>query len=208
MTLAEKLGEIQQKMKAPKSLHNDFGGYNYRSAESILENLKPLLAKNKVTMTLQDDIIQVSDRVYVKAIATIVDTETSESMTATAFAREAQSKRGMDDCQVTGSASSYARKYVLAGLFLLDNSEPDLDSLASDEEPVSCAGEESAVSAEEKKDATGETSASKRAYERAQRKMNAKKEAEEKMMEIPEDSPEEVPFDEEKPKTRRSRRVR
>lgn len=128
MNLKEKLMKIQVEMKAPKNLKNSFGNYNYRNAEGILEALKPYEKKYKVTTTISDEVVEVAGRVYVKAIATIRDIESDEEYSVVAFAREAETKKGMDDAQVTGATSSYARKYALNGLFLLDDSkDPDSD---------------------------------------------------------------------------------
>jgi len=113
------LTEIQQKLKAPKNQFNSFGKYNYRSCEDILEAVKPLL--NGATLTISDEIINVGDRYYVKATATLKHGEEWE--TVTAFAREEENKKGMDASQITGSASSYARKYALNGLFLIDDTK-------------------------------------------------------------------------------------
>jgi hypothetical protein len=122
--ITETLSAIQTELSAPKGQFNKFGGYAYRSCEDILEALKPLLKKHKACMTISDDIVMVGDRVYVKATATLTAEE--ESITATAFAREAEDKKGMDSAQVTGSTSSYARKYALNGLFAIDdNKDPD-----------------------------------------------------------------------------------
>jgi hypothetical protein len=115
------LQAIQTELKAPKSLYNSFGKYHYRSAESILEAVKPLLAKHNAELTLSDDIVAVNERIYVKAMATITDG--TESVTVTAFAREPDDKKGMDSSQITGTASSYARKYALNGLFLIDDTK-------------------------------------------------------------------------------------
>jgi hypothetical protein len=119
--MLEALMKIQQELKAPKNQRNSFGNYNYRSAEDILEAVKPLLAKYGAEMTLSDDIIQVGERIYVKAVATLKSGD--ESCTVTAYAREPETKKGMDDSQVTGAASSYARKYALNGLFLIDDTK-------------------------------------------------------------------------------------
>ena len=127
MNITEKLMNIQVELKAPKNLYNSFGKYKYRNAEGIQESVKPLLEKYKVSLTLTDEVICVADRVYVKAIATLLDTESEEHISATAYAREASDKKGMDDAQVTGATSSYARKYALNGLFLLDDTK-DVDS--------------------------------------------------------------------------------
>lgn len=113
------LSEIQQKLKAPKNQFNSFGKYNYRSCEDILVAVKPLL--DGATLTISDEIINVGDRYYVKATATLRYGEESE--TVTAFAREEENKKGMDASQITGSASSYARKYALNGLFLIDDTK-------------------------------------------------------------------------------------
>lgn len=122
--ITETLSAIQTELSAPKGQFNKFGGYAYRSCEDILEALKPLLKKHKACVTISDDIVMVGDRVYVKATATLTAGE--ESITATAFAREAEDKKGMDSAQVTGSTSSYARKYALNGLFAIDdNKDPD-----------------------------------------------------------------------------------
>lgn len=127
MNISEKLMKIQIELKAPKNLYNSFGKYKYRNAEGIQESVKPLLLKYKTSLTLTDEVICVADRVYVKAIATLIDTESEEQISATAYAREASDKKGMDDAQVTGATSSYARKYALNGLFLLDDTK-DVDS--------------------------------------------------------------------------------
>lgn len=110
---------IQCELKAPKNRKNTYGGYNYRSAEDILTAVKPLLEKYGCTMTISDEIVQVGERIYVKASVTISDG--TETKTVTAFAREAETRKGMDDSQITGTASSYARKYALNGLFLIDD---------------------------------------------------------------------------------------
>lgn len=115
--------KIQTTLKAPKNLFNSFGNYKYRNAEGILEAVKPLLAENKLSMYISDDVQAVNDRVYVKATVSIFDIETGESVMATASAREALNKKGMDDSQITGTASSYARKYALNGIFLLDDTK-------------------------------------------------------------------------------------
>jgi len=117
-----KLMEIQNELKAPKDLVNSFGGYKYRSCESILEALKPLLYKHSLTLTLKDEMIAVGNRVYVKATAELLDGTTPIAV-ITASAREEESKKGMDGSQITGAASSYARKYALNGLFLIDDNK-------------------------------------------------------------------------------------
>lgn len=111
---------IQSELKAPKTQVNNFGGYKYRKAEDILEAVKPLLAKQKCTLIITDDIVMVGNRIYVKATATIRN-EKGEVEEATGWAREEESKKGMDASQITGASSSYARKYALNGLFAIDD---------------------------------------------------------------------------------------
>lgn len=120
------LQEIQSKLKAPKGQRNTFGGYNYRSCEDILEALKPVLAEYGAAVLLSDEIVQMGTRWYVKSTATL-KTE-KESISVTAFAREAENRKGMDESQITGSASSYARKYALNGLFGIDDTK-DADTM-------------------------------------------------------------------------------
>ena len=119
------LVEVQSELKAPKSQYNSFGKYNYRSTEDILEGLKPILKEKNLVLVVFDDVVQVSDRVYIKSTAKL--SYDQESIEVTAFARESLTKKGMDDSQITGTASSYARKYALNGLFLIDDSK-DADS--------------------------------------------------------------------------------
>jgi hypothetical protein len=147
-----KLTEIQTKIKAPKNLYNSFGKYKYRNAEGICEAVKPYLAEQKCSLTLSDEIIDVGGRIYVKATATLHDNETSESISVSAMAREAEEKKGMDESQITGTASSYARKYALNGLFLLDDTK-DADS------------DEHHVEAEEKQKRANEEEAHNKAVE-------------------------------------------
>ncbi|WP_129598577.1 ERF family protein [Anaerophilus nitritogenes] len=124
MNIQEKLMHTQLRLKAPKSQFNKFGNYNYRSCEDILEALKPILTEVKAIVTLKDKIIQIGNRFYVEATATITDTEdTSSNISVTAYAREEESKKGMDASQITGSVSSYARKYALNGLFCIDDTK-------------------------------------------------------------------------------------
>ena len=126
-TIHEKLSQIQSKLNAPKGQYNSFGKYNYRNCEDILQALKPILAEHKCHVSLSDEVVIVGDRFYIKATATITDSE-NNSFSTTAFAREAESKKGMDESQVTGSTSSYARKYALNGLFAIDDNK-DADTL-------------------------------------------------------------------------------
>ncbi len=123
MNLMEKLSCVQDELKAPKSKYNSFGKYNYRSCEDILEGAKPILKKHGIAMTLSDSIEQIGDRYYIKATATIADLESSETYSVSALAREPFEKKGMDDSQISGTASSYARKYALNGLFLIDDTK-------------------------------------------------------------------------------------
>lgn len=123
MTVYEKLSMIQREMKAPKNLFNKFGGYHYRNAEGILEAFKPYEEKYNVCLVIADSVEECGGRVYVKATARFVDLEKGAEITATAYAREAETKKGMDDSQITGTASSYARKYALNGLLLLDDTK-------------------------------------------------------------------------------------
>ena len=120
---------VQAKLKAPKNQVNKFGGYKYRSCEDILEAVKPLLDECDATLTISDSIELIADRVYVKATATFKAGEEVESVTA--YAREPSNKKGMDEPQITGTASSYARKYALNGLFLIDDTkDPDTNEYA------------------------------------------------------------------------------
>lgn len=123
MNVYEKLIKVQAELKAPKSKFNSFGKYKYRSLEDILEGVKPLLEKNKASLVIADSIEQVGDRYYLKATATFIDTENGESVSNSALARESADKKGMDDSQITGTASSYARKYALNGLLLIDDTK-------------------------------------------------------------------------------------
>ena len=124
--IRQKLQGIQSSLKAPKGQTNKFGGYRYRSAEDILEALKPLLGEWGCSLVIQDEMVEVGGRVYVKATANLIDNETESVLSTSAFAREAEAKKGMDDAQITGSASSYARKYALNGLFAIDDTkDPD-----------------------------------------------------------------------------------
>ena len=123
MNIYGKLAEIQQELKAPKNKKNTFGGYMYRSAEDILEALKPVLRRHEATATIQDEMVQIGGRIYVKSTATLWSTTDAESVSVSAYAREAEEKRGMDQSQITGTASSYARKYALNGLLLIDDTK-------------------------------------------------------------------------------------
>ena len=123
----KELIQIQNRLKAPKNLYNKFGGFYYRNAESILTAVKPLLEDFGCLLLLTDEIVEVGGRVYVKATATFMNKEGTH-VSVEAFAREPDNKKGMDDSQITGTASSYARKYALNGLFLIDDvKDPDTD---------------------------------------------------------------------------------
>lgn len=125
LSFADKFTRIQTELKAPKNLYNSFGKYKYRNVESIQEALKPLLKEYGLYTTLSDEVVEIGGRIYIKAIATITDG--NDNIAVSAYAREAETKKGMDDAQVTGATSSYARKYALNGLFLLDDTD-DMDS--------------------------------------------------------------------------------
>lgn len=142
INLSQKLLKIQSELKAPKGQYNSFGHYNYRNCEDILEALKPLLKETKTVLILQDEVVDIGNRFYVKAEALLLDAEekidveeVGSSFKATAFAREEESKKGMDGCQITGAASSYARKYALNGLFAIDDSK-DADGDKTGQPPV------------------------------------------------------------------------
>lgn len=123
---------VQAELKAPKNQHNSFGKYDYRSAEDIIEAVKPLLKENGLFLNMSDDIVLIGDRYYVKATVKVVDVVTGESVQTSALAREAAQKKGMDESQVTGTASSYARKYALNGLFAIDdNRDADTNEYAA-----------------------------------------------------------------------------
>lgn len=138
MNIYEQLANVQQELKAPKDQRNNFGNYNYRSCEGILEAVKPLLAKNDLALTLTDEMVEVGGRIYVKATATVFPTHDNggvsmaedkievkpyQSVSVVGFAREEENKKGMDQSQITGAASSYARKYALNGLFCIDDNK-------------------------------------------------------------------------------------
>ena len=128
MTIREKLTKIQTELKAPKSQYNNFGKYKYRSLEDIMEALKPLMKEVGACLVVEDDIKMVGDRIYVIAKATLFNSEGDDSISAQAMARESAQKKGMDESQITGTASSYARKYCLNGLFAIDDTK-DADSM-------------------------------------------------------------------------------
>lgn len=130
-----KLMNIQQELKAPKGQYNSFGKYAYRSCEDILEAVKPLLKKEKVALTISDELQYIGNRYYIKATATLIDTESEAIISNSAYAREEETKKGMDGSQITGASSSYARKYALNGLFGIDdNKDSDTTNIQSKEE--------------------------------------------------------------------------
>lgn len=128
MSIYEKLSNIQEKLIVTKDQYNKFGDFTYRSCEDILNKLKPICRENKVVLFLTNNLVCMGNRVYVEASAILTDLETGEQIKAVAHAREEEVKKGMDGSQITGSSSSYARKYALSGLFNLDD-EKDSDAL-------------------------------------------------------------------------------
>ena len=122
-TIYEKLLAVQNELKAPKDKRNNFGGYNYRSCESILEAVKPLLQEQGLMLTIKDEVVNIGDRYYVRATVLLDDISSNGEIAITALAREEEAKKGMDASQITGTASSYARKYALNGLFLIDDTK-------------------------------------------------------------------------------------
>lgn len=128
----KKLIAVQAALKAPKGQFNSFGGYKYRSCEDILEAVKPLLLEQGLQLTITDEPVEVGGRIYIKATATVTDG--SETATVSGYAREAETKKGMDESQITGTASSYARKYALNGLFLIDDTK-DADATNDHQKP-------------------------------------------------------------------------
>ena len=123
----EKLLQIQTKLKAPKSSYNTFGSFYYRTCEDILEALKPLLKETKTVVLIRDEVVRMDERYYIKAVVRFIDCETGEAIEGYAYAREEREKKGADSSQITGAASSYARKYALNGLFCIDDTK-DADS--------------------------------------------------------------------------------
>ena len=178
MNIKEKLLAIQQELKAPKSKYSDFGRYNYRTAEKILEAVKPLLKKYNVLLTLNDEVVCIGDRVYVKTSAVIEEVDGKDGVGVTGWAREQAERPKYDSSQLTGAASSYARKYALCGLFLIDDEkDPDeLPQLPEDDPDEALDKQEEA--------------------ERKSRRRK-KKEPDPDFMTIPEDADEEMPFFEE-----------
>lgn len=131
--LTQRVGDIQHKLKAPKGQYNSFGKYNYRSCEDILEGVKPLLKEHNLALLIDDEIVQIGERYYVKATAKITDGR--EIVSATAYAREPDTKKGMDESQITGATSSYARKYALNALLCIDDTK-DADTMDNNKKPA------------------------------------------------------------------------
>ena len=123
MSIYTKLMNVQNELKVPKNNKNTFGNYKFRNAEDILEALKPLLKKYNATVIITDDVVTTGDRYYIKATVKFIDTETGETIETSALAREDETKKGFDASQITGSTSSYARKYALNGLFAIDDTK-------------------------------------------------------------------------------------
>lgn len=137
LTFYEKVGSIQSELKAPKGQRNEFGKYNYRSCEDIFEAVKPLLAKYGLVLTCSDDLVEIGGRNYVKSTVTLCDCDSACTLKNTAYAREEETKKGMDGSQITGASSSYARKYALNGLFLIDDTrDSDATNTHGKDEPV------------------------------------------------------------------------
>lgn len=133
VVLNQRVGDIQHKLKAPKGQYNSFGKYNYRSCEDILEGVKPLLKEHNLALLIDDEIVQIGERYYVKATAKITDGR--EIVSATAYAREPDTKKGMDESQITGATSSYARKYALNALLCIDDTK-DADTMDNSKKPA------------------------------------------------------------------------
>ena len=123
MTIYEKLSAIQAELNAPKNQYNSYGGFYYRNCEDILNALKPLCKAQKTVLVIADNLLQIGDRYYVESVATLHDLESKDHIEVTAYAREEETKKGMDGSQVTGASSSYARKYALNGLFCIDDAK-------------------------------------------------------------------------------------
>lgn len=128
LTLRQKLNIVQGELKVPKNQRNSFGNYNYRSCEDILEAVKPLLAKYGIVMTISDKIVNIGDRYYVESTVKLREDIERDDIEVSAYARESLLKKGMDEAQITGAASSYARKYALNGMFLIDDTK-DADTM-------------------------------------------------------------------------------
>ena len=187
MTINEKLLQIQLELKVPKSKPNKFGGYKYRTVDMILEQVKPLTEKHKAVLLLQDELVLIGERYYVKATAILLDLESDTNVATSAYAREQLERKKSDDSQLTGAASTYARKYALAGLFLLDDSDMDPDSYAG-------APEDDDNEELDRQEAEEQETEEKPARRRARSSRKKKEETIEDYMNVPEDGPEELPF--------------
>ena len=152
------LARIQQELKAPKNLYNKFGNYNYRNAEGILESVKPLL--NGLALVINDEPVMIGERFYIKATVSITDGE--ESVSAVAYAREDEIKKGMDGCQITGACSSYARKYALNALLMIDDSKDSDDDSLSPKNPENQKKDEKPVLKPVKQDAPAKVETAKK----------------------------------------------
>lgn len=175
MNVYEKLLIVQSELKAPKNQYNEFGKYNYRNAEDILEAVKPLCVKQKAVVYITDDLVSIGERYYVRATATFLDTEKMDAVNVTAFAREEESKKGMDGSQVTGAASSYARKYALNGLFAIDDTK-DSDTTNTGDTGTAKPAKKPAPKANEKITMSDAVSVTPKTF--AERVENARKEME------------------------------
>lgn len=136
--MLKKLLAVQTALKAPKGQYNSFGKYSYRSCEDILEALKPLLAEQGLVLTISDSLELIGERYYVKATVNLADIESKVSIDSVAYAREEETKKGMDGSQITGAASSYARKYALNGMFCIDDTK-DADAMKPETKEYKCA---------------------------------------------------------------------
>lgn len=146
MAIYVKLVALQSELKAPKGNYNSFGKYRYRSCEDILEAVKPLCKAYGLALTLSDDVLECGGRIYIRATATLTDVDDGVQISNTALARESVEKRGMDDSQITGTASSYARKYALNGLFCIDDTkDADTDEYKRQSEGIAAAQDAEAV---------------------------------------------------------------
>ena len=184
MNIKEKLAVIQQELKVPKSKPNRFGGYKYRNVDMITEAVKPLLKDQKCILTLNDEVVEVGGRVYVKATAVLEETDGEGGIGVSGYAREQLERKKSDDSQLTGAASTYARKRALEGLFLLDDSGDVTDPDEYEEDPEE---ELDKQEAEEQEEAPVE-----------RKPRSRRKKTEEDFMNIPEGVDEEVPFTTEK----------
>ena len=182
MNIKEKLAVIQQELNVPKSKPNRFGGYKYRNVDMIVAAVKPLLKEQKCILTLNDEVVEVGGRVYVKATAVIEETDGDGGVGVNGYAREQLERKKSDDSQLTGAASTYARKRALEGLFLLDDSGDVTDPDEYEDDPDEELDKQEAEEQEDKP------------VERKPRSRRKKKDAPEDFMNIPEDADEELPF--------------